>query len=442
MFTAFRKDRTWAGIIIVLAAATLLANLWGLLNAITVVIPHLLYLPIIIAAYRFPRRGVVFSLAVASLYLLMVYVFAHDDPGALVTGAARFVVFIAIGWVVSYLSLSLQEREERFRGLFDHAEAGAALVRKQGDEFIIEEANFRLAQVLATRPDDLVGAALNPFWPDAADRDRFFSEADIQGACYAHESRLTDTGSLPVEVLVSAGKVGPDRYVLTIIDITDMKLAMEALDNTNHELHFLSSVTRDDIMKQVSELAGIIDEGRNGGMQPEMPGVLARIEAVTRVMRRRLELTRIYQNLGAERPKWQDVQSGILHEASQLALPGIVIRSWVERLEVYADGLLPYVFHNLISNTTRHGGHASEIVVTYCRVSDGLDIIYEDNGTGIPDPDKETIFQYNVGTHSGLGLFIDRQILGVTGITIKETGRYGKGARFEIHVPQEKYRIV
>ena len=40
-----------------------------------------------------------------------------------------------------------------------------------------------------------------------------------------------------------------------------------------------------------------------------------------------------------------------------------------------------------------------------------------------------------------MGLFLAREILSVTGITIRETGEPGKGARFEISVPKGAYRF-
>jgi signal transduction histidine kinase len=74
--------------------------------------------------------------------------------------------------------------------------------------------------------------------------------------------------------------------------------------------------------------------------------------------------------------------------------------------------------------------------------SDGLTILYEDNGVGIPPENKEKIFIRGFGKHTGLGLFLIREILSITGITIAETGDYGKGARFEIRVPKGGYRYL
>jgi signal transduction histidine kinase len=67
-------------------------------------------------------------------------------------------------------------------------------------------------------------------------------------------------------------------------------------------------------------------------------------------------------------------------------------------------------------------------------------IVCEDNGIGIPAGEKEKIFERGFGQNTGLGLFLAREILDITGITIKETGEPGKGARFEIMIPEGAWR--
>jgi len=63
-------------------------------------------------------------------------------------------------------------------------------------------------------------------------------------------------------------------------------------------------------------------------------------------------------------------------------------------------------------------------------------LVCEDNGAGIFGDDKEKIFNRGHGKNTGFGLTISREILLITGITIRETGQPGKGARFEIVVPK------
>jgi len=52
------------------------------------------------------------------------------------------------------------------------------------------------------------------------------------------------------------------------------------------------------------------------------------------------------------------------------------------------------------------------------------------------------IFDRGFRQHTGSGLFLCREILSITGITITENGTPGKGARFEITVPKGAYRFT
>ncbi len=103
--------------------------------------------------------------------------------------------------------------------------------------------------------------------------------------------------------------------------------------------------------------------------------------------------------------------------------------------------MLERVFFNLIDNAVKHGVRVTAITVRCEREPDGILVIVEDNGVGIPAGEKEKIFERGFGKNTGLGLFLVREILAITGITIKEAGVYGKGARFEITVPRGVYRF-
>jgi signal transduction histidine kinase len=69
-----------------------------------------------------------------------------------------------------------------------------------------------------------------------------------------------------------------------------------------------------------------------------------------------------------------------------------------------------------------------------------LVITVEDDGNGISAKDKKQLFTKGFGKRTGLGLYLSREILSITGITINENGEPGKGARFEIVVPKSNFR--
>ena len=102
---------------------------------------------------------------------------------------------------------------------------------------------------------------------------------------------------------------------------------------------------------------------------------------------------------------------------------GIAFADEIEDIEVYADPLLEKVFYNLIDNAIRYGENIGIIRFDYQISDEGLALICEDDGIGIPDNEKERIFERGIGRNTGMGLFLTREILLITGITIRETGQ-------------------
>ena len=119
----------------------------------------------------------------------------------------------------------------------------------------------------------------------------------------------------------------------------------------------------------------------------------------------------------------------------------VSVRFWTERLEIFADPLFKDVLIHVAENALSHGITLKNLIVTYHETREGLDLFFRDDGIGIPADRKQQIFEYDEGGHAGIGLFICREILSATGMTIGEDGTEGKGARFVIHVPPEGYRI-
>ena len=126
---------------------------------------------------------------------------------------------------------------------------------------------------------------------------------------------------------------------------------------------------------------------------------------------------------------------------SQIDLGPLTLRCSIAGLELYADPLLERVFYNLADNALRYGETIHDIRVRTETRNESLIFIWEDDGIGIPAADKAAIFNRGFGKNTGLGLFLVREILSLTGITISETGEPGKGARFEIVVPKEAFRF-
>ncbi|HUH78964.1 MAG TPA: hypothetical protein VLY83_03625, partial [Methanoregula sp.] len=80
---AFRNGAGWGALVAVSVILALAAGAYGLFYHVTAVFPELLFLPVILAAYRFPRRGIAISIAIAALYLALAAAAGPADPPAL-----------------------------------------------------------------------------------------------------------------------------------------------------------------------------------------------------------------------------------------------------------------------------------------------------------------------------------------------------------------------
>jgi PAS domain S-box-containing protein len=233
------------------------------------------------------------------------------------------------------------------------------------------------------------------------------------------------------------------RMVGTLSDVTGRKLAEEALQTANRQLNLLSSVTRHDILNQLMALKAYLELSHDILDNKEvLTGYIRKEEQVAEAIERQITFTREYQELGAAAPTWQNVNAGI--QEAIASLPVRAVRVEVDRtdLEIYADPMFAKVFYNLIDNALRYGGERmTTIRVSSQESAHGMVIICEDNGVGVPADDKKRLFTRGFGKHTGLGLFLSREILSITGITIAENGVPGTGARFEITVPKDRYRF-
>jgi signal transduction histidine kinase len=215
-----------------------------------------------------------------------------------------------------------------------------------------------------------------------------------------------------------------------------------AFSVANKKLNLLSSITRHDILNQLTILIGYLELSKDEIKQPEILAYVDREMTAADTIRRQIAFTKTYEEIGVNAPEWQNVSDKIKALTSLTHYQGISFKNALQSLEIYADPMLEKIFENLIDNSVRHGEHVSEISFSYIHAGEDILIVYEDNGVGIPDNEKDLVFRKGVGKNTGFGLFLTREILSITGLSIKENGTYGKGARFEITVHGGKFRFA
>lgn len=208
----------------------------------------------------------------------------------------------------------------------------------------------------------------------------------------------------------------------------------------NKKLQLVGSITRHDVLNQLTAVMGY-NELLAMMVQDEKQKVfLAKERQAIEKIRRQFYFAKDYQNLAAEPPRWQHVGKALRIITEEFDPAPVRLSVSTEDLAVLADPLLPRAFLQLIENTVRHSGGATAISISAEYDGSTACIVVTDNGSGIPAADKERIFERGYGSGTGWGLFLTREILAITGITIRENGEPGKGARFVILLPAGTWR--
>lgn len=237
------------------------------------------------------------------------------------------------------------------------------------------------------------------------------------------------------------GGAGPFGYLCLFRDISERKKAELALAQANKQIGLLANITRHDLSNKLMAVSSYLEMSRELATDPLQKEYLDREGIAVKAMGEQIAFTREYQQLGTEAPAWQDVDAVIGRAQNQVDLGKISIRGNTGSLEVYADPMLEKVFYNLFDNAVHYGGpDISSIIISTHRSGEDMVIVVEDDGAGILVGEKSQLFQRGFGKNTGLGLFLSREILAITGIGIQETSEPGNGARFEILIPGGKFR--
>jgi len=341
---------------------------------------------------------------------------------------------------------SLQVSELQYRRLFETARD--AILILDADTGKIVDANPSLQEMLGYTLDYFVGKQLWElgFIRDQSFAKKAFHELETKGYIRYYDLPLeTKTGrAMDVEFISNIYLVGGKRIIqCNIRDITDWKQTKEALYQANKKLNLLSSITRHDINNQVMILTGNLAMLEEGQPDPARNEYFRDAVSAAQRISSIIQFTREYEQIGRNDPLWQDCRTLVETVAEQAPLGQVPVQNDLPAgMEVFVDPLIARVFYNLMDNAVRHGGMITTIRFSFLEYGDDSLIVCEDDGVGISLQEKEKVFERGFGKNTGLGLFLSREILGITGITITEAGEPGKGARFEIVVPKGKCRFT
>ncbi len=343
------------------------------------------------------------------------------------------------------MEIELREEKERYRQITENMADMIAVCRLDSTYQYVSPSYKR---VLGYSPEELEGTSTyDRVHPDDLPRlidHEFFDLLNGKRNTILFRHMHRDGRYRWIE---TTGKVIPEhegRGSMCIISSRDVSGRVE-MENTlrkaQEKISILSSITRHDVMNQLQavETFCFLLEDRLAGDKTGT-GYLGYLCQATEKIRQQISFAKDYQDLGENMPVWQDVAITARMAATSLLSDGILLDVMVMNRELFADPMFMLAFHNLYENAARHGDHVTRISITWKESDMTGYLIITDNGTGIDPAEKREIFEKGYGSHTGLGLFLVKEILSITGLSIHEDGKFGEGARFVITIPPGCWR--
>jgi PAS domain S-box-containing protein len=344
--------------------------------------------------------------------------------------------------------MAMRESEENYRRIIENMQDVFYRVNREGIITMISTYGARL--VGFDSADEIIGKyRATDFYADPVERDEFLAYLDREHVVTGYPLSLRDRhgvlhfATASSRVLYGAdGKVSGVEGILH--DITPLKKVENALLKANRQITLMTSITRHDIRNQLMALRGWLELSRTSVSYPErMLVLITKEQEIASIIEDQIDFTRLFEDIGIKEPSWLDPVPLIQRSKNSLPFKKTRLDLDLSGIEVFADPLFEKVFYNLFDNALRYGGDAmTTIHITAQEAGSDLILVIEDDGTGISETDKDPLFERGFGKNTGLGLFLIREILAITGITIRETGTLGKGARFELRIPHGGFRKI
>lgn len=370
-------------------------------------------------------------------YLSGIRPFTHLDPtpfGFLLTG---LLVMTGLYWY-QFLDLVPIARSRVFEAMHE----GVIVVEKGGK---IADINPAATRVLDLPDSGLVGARAGLVLAEYPGIVRMLQE----GENAVSEITTGDTPPRSLEIRctrISEGEGERDvaGFIVIVQDISERRRGGITLRTVLEKLKIISGVTRHDINNQITAMQSYLYLLDQECTDPDRKGYLRNVVDASNRIALMIRFTEDFQEFGLRDISWHDL--GILIESAKTTVgTGCVrIENEVRGISVFSDPLIVRVFPRLVQNMLHYGKGITKIRFSATMTGDGKGcvIICEDDGAGIPASRKERIFLRNSCEDPGYSLYLTREILGISGFTIRETGSRETGARFEILVPEGSCRIA
>ncbi len=334
------------------------------------------------------------------------------------------------------------ETERRYEEMLQFAPVGIMVVDNQG---IIVECNLKARKILDNLYDEShVGRGLIEYKNDFTIQLYSAVMDAIRNRSATHIKLRFRSQNLNITLQVSIqprmnGKEEIKGAIITLEDMSTIESSLEKLERASFQLNVVERMTFLEVSNQIQIIKGYVNFIKAMTEDEPLRENLDRIIDSSDRIQERMRFAKDFRNVGIMSPEWQNIGDIMSQLILTLGFDEEMIEINTGNLEVLADPQLSKALENLMESTL--ADDTVTIIKIGFNIVDGrMQLVYEDDGKGIPDNHKGDIFDVSSPLGAN-GMYLVKEVLDVTNFNIIENGRHGDGTRYEISVPNTHYRL-
>jgi len=250
-------------------------------------------------------------------------------------------------------------------------------------------------------------------------------------------------GGPTIQLLASAHAGAVAGYLIGLLYVKARRDAQQARQ-VGQQLEFMHSILRHDVLNSMTVVrarAEHLDQQLDGRHQESLDAIHNQTESVINLSQRARATVNALAADADVTPEPVDLSAVLREEVA-------TVRSTYDTLSVtadvpddvvvQADEMLPAVFGNLLSNAVQHNDADDRRVHIAVRAgAESVEVRVRDNGPGVPDPEKEAVFEQGYSSSGGgFGLFFVRTMIDHYGGSIHIEDNQPRGSVFVVSLPR------
>jgi sensor histidine kinase regulating citrate/malate metabolism len=269
------------------------------------------------------------------------------------------------------------------------------------------------------------------------------SVADILGEDLVAKCRTKDKGVYPIFLDQRPGEVvsfnvgaAGFRTMVLIVRLSGTEELERQMTAAKRKVEFMGPITRHDALNSLTGIFGYLELAETKTKEEAALRYITKAKAVAVLVRRQLEFTRYYQEIG-EAPRFISVYDAL--EDAVHSIDGLKLEVAISDGDVllYADPILSKAFRGMILFSQRM--EAKNLEVIFEKKADVATVELHFDGQPIPAVERTHVFNRAYQRDEGMDLFLAKEILMTTGLKLIEKGE-NAGMTFVIEAPAGRFR--